>query len=39
MLAYVQATGDQGEVEIDFSAPWLKSAKVSLTVGREAGSR
>ena len=36
MLAYVQATGDQGEVEIDFSAPWLKSAKVSLTIGREA---
>ena len=39
MLAYVQATGDQGEVEINFSAPWLKSAKVSLTVGREASNR
>jgi hypothetical protein len=32
MLAYLQATGDPGAVGIIFSAPWLNSAKVSLTV-------
>jgi hypothetical protein len=30
MLAYVQSTGDTGNVEITFSAPWLDSAKVTL---------
>ena len=32
MLAYLQTTGNTGEVNITFSAPWLKSAKVKLTV-------
>ncbi len=32
MLAYLQTTGNTGEVNITVSAPWLKSAKVSLRV-------
>ncbi len=32
MLAYLQTTGDPGEVNITFSAPWLNSCKVSLIV-------
>jgi hypothetical protein len=30
MLAYLQTTGDQGAIEITFSAPWLTSGKVTL---------
>jgi beta-galactosidase len=32
MLAYLQTTGGQGKVNVTFSAPWLKSADVTLTV-------
>jgi beta-galactosidase/beta-glucuronidase len=32
MLAYIQSTGNKGEVNITFSAPWLKSTKVTLIV-------
>jgi hypothetical protein len=32
MLAYIQTTGYPGEINIIFSAPWLKSCKVSLIV-------
>jgi len=32
MLAYVQTTGKTGEVNITFSAPWLKPAKVKLAI-------
>jgi len=32
MLAYIQTKGSTGKVEITFSAPWLNSANVSLTV-------
>ena len=32
MLAYIQTTGQPGKVDITFSAPWLNSGKVSLTV-------
>jgi beta-galactosidase len=32
MLAYLQTTGSQGKVNITFSAPWLNSAEVTLTV-------
>jgi beta-galactosidase/beta-glucuronidase len=35
MLAYLQTTGNIGEVNITFSAPWLKSAKIKLTVNQE----
>jgi len=31
MLAYLQTTGDPGEINITFSALWLNSCKVSLT--------
>ncbi len=30
ILAYVEATGDEGEVTINFSSPWLKPAKVTI---------
>jgi beta-galactosidase len=30
MLAYIQATGDSGNIEITFSAQWLNSAKISI---------
>jgi hypothetical protein len=32
LLAYIQATGDQGSVIVKFSAPWLKPASVHLDV-------
>jgi hypothetical protein len=32
MLAYIQSAGNKGEVNITFSAPWLKSGRVSLSV-------
>jgi beta-galactosidase len=32
MLAYLQTTGSSGKIEVTFSAPWLNSAKFSLTV-------
>jgi beta-galactosidase len=32
MLAYLQTTGEPGQVEVVFSAPWLIPAKVTLTV-------
>jgi hypothetical protein len=32
LLAYVQATGKEGKVNLAFTAPWLKSAKVSIEV-------
>lgn len=30
ILAYVEATGDEGEVKINFSSPWLKPAEVTI---------
>lgn len=30
MIAYVQATGDEGNIEIEFSSSWLKSAKCTI---------
>ncbi|MDP4238431.1 MAG: glycoside hydrolase family 2 TIM barrel-domain containing protein [Bacteroidota bacterium] len=30
LLAYIQGTGKAGKIEIKFSAPWLKEAKVSI---------
>jgi beta-galactosidase len=30
LIAYVQATGKEGKINIKFSAPWLKDGKVSL---------
>jgi len=32
MLAYLQTTGVPGEIEINFSAPWLNSGRVKLIV-------
>ena len=32
MIAYLQTTGDRGNVDIVFSAPWLNSGKVSIRV-------
>jgi beta-galactosidase len=32
ILAYIQSTGEAGNVEITFSAPWLESAKVAITI-------
>jgi hypothetical protein len=32
MMAYLQTTGDPGDVEVTFSAPWLNSGKVTLSV-------
>ncbi len=32
MIAYVQATGEPGAVEVAFSSPWLKSAKCSIKI-------
>ncbi|QNL47987.1 glycoside hydrolase family 2 protein [Olivibacter sp. SDN3] len=32
LLAYVQPTGEQGEVQIEFSSPWLKPVTVKLEV-------
>jgi len=30
MLAYIQATGETGEIEVKFSAPWLESVEIKL---------
>ncbi|HHU97549.1 MAG TPA: glycoside hydrolase family 2 protein [Petrimonas sp.] len=30
ILAYVEATGEEGEIEVEFTAPWLKPVSVSL---------
>lgn len=30
ILAYVEATGEEGEIKIDFTAPWLESAGVTV---------
>jgi len=30
LIAYIQATGKEGKINIKFSAPWLKDGKVSL---------
>jgi hypothetical protein len=30
ILAYVQATGQQGEIKIDFTSPWLKLVEITL---------
>jgi type 1 fimbria pilin len=32
MVAYVQTTGEPGQVDVVFSAPWLNPGKVTLTV-------
>jgi len=32
LLAYIQATGKEGKVNLTFTAPWLKDAKVSIEV-------
>lgn len=32
MKIYLQTTGDPGDVDVTFSAPWLNSGKVSLSV-------
>lgn len=31
LIAYIQATGQEGNAEIKFSAPWLKEAGIELT--------
>ena len=31
LIAYIQATGQEGDAEVKFSAPWLKGAEVKLT--------
>lgn len=30
LLAYIQATGKEGNIEVKFSAPWLKNATVNI---------
>ncbi|MGQ1786166.1 MULTISPECIES: sugar-binding domain-containing protein [unclassified Saccharicrinis] len=30
MIAYIQATGEQGDVEVTFSSPWLTSSKCTI---------
>jgi beta-galactosidase/beta-glucuronidase len=30
LLAYIQATGEEGTIEVSFSSPWLKQAKTTL---------
>jgi len=32
LIAYVQAKGQEGEVKVRFSAPWLKMGSKTLTV-------
>lgn len=32
ILAYIQATGEEGTVKIKFSSPWLKNAEVTINV-------
>jgi len=30
ILAYVQSTGEEGEIKINFTSPWLEPAEVTL---------
>jgi hypothetical protein len=30
MIAYIQATGEKGNLEIEFSSPWLRSSKCNI---------
>jgi hypothetical protein len=32
LLAYIKAEGGEGDVEVKFSAPWLRSSTVSLKI-------
>lgn len=32
ILAYIQATGEEGEVKVQFTSPWLESTEVTLRV-------
>ncbi|MDR0394291.1 MAG: DUF4982 domain-containing protein [Tannerella sp.] len=32
ILAYIQATGETGNVKVDFTSPWLKGAEVEISV-------
>lgn len=32
MLAYIQSNGTSGEINVHFSAPWLKEATIKITV-------
>ena len=32
MLAYIQASGKKGDIEVEFSSPWLKTAKCSIKI-------
>ena len=32
ILAYIQATGEQGEIKVQFTSPWLKSVEETITV-------
>lgn len=32
MIAYIQATGNLGTVDVEFNSPWLKSAKCSIKI-------
>lgn len=32
MVAYLQSTGQEGDIKIQFSAPWLKSAEITLNI-------
>ncbi len=32
LLAYIQASGEEGQAEITFTSPWLKEAKVLLNI-------
>lgn len=32
ILAYIQSTGEEGEIKIRFTSPWLKSTETSLSV-------
>jgi hypothetical protein len=30
LLAYIQPTGEDGEINVNFSSPWLKSAELTI---------
>lgn len=32
LIAYIQTTGNPGKIDIKFSAPWLKEAKLDIEV-------
>ncbi|MDD3078799.1 MAG: glycoside hydrolase family 2 TIM barrel-domain containing protein [Paludibacter sp.] len=32
ILAYIQSTGEKGEIKINFSSPWLKSAELNVEI-------